>query len=62
MTARILRTEAEYKAALDEAHRLVALDPVAGTAEADELELLALLLSDYEAKHFVFPAADLTPS
>jgi len=58
MTTRILKTEGEYKAVLHEAHRLVALDPVAGTGDADELELLALLLSDYEAKHFALPAAD----
>ncbi len=58
MLTRVLKTEAEYKAARREAERLVALDPVSGTADAEELELLALLLADYEAKHFPLPAAD----
>jgi len=52
MTAKILKTTAEYEAALHEARRLAALDPAPGTREADDLEVLALLVSDYEAKNF----------
>jgi HTH-type transcriptional regulator/antitoxin HigA len=37
---------------------LVAIDPPLGTAEADKLELLAVLLSDYERKHFPLPDPD----
>lgn len=58
MTTKVLKTDAEYKTALAEAHRLVALDPASGTGDANKLELLALLLSDYEVKHFPLPAAD----
>jgi HTH-type transcriptional regulator/antitoxin HigA len=52
MTTKVLKTPSEYEAALREVQRLAALDPAAGTREADELEVLALLVSDYEAKHF----------
>ena len=58
MTMKVLKTDTEYKTALAEAHRLVALDPAAGTSDANKLELLALLVSDYEAKHFPLPIAD----
>jgi HTH-type transcriptional regulator/antitoxin HigA len=57
-TTTILKTETEYEAALRETERLVALDPASGTPEADRLELLAVLVSDYESRHFQFPAAD----
>jgi len=57
-TTKILKTEAEYEAASREAARLVALDPVSGTREADRLELLSVLISDYESRHFPLPAAD----
>ena len=55
---KILKTETEYETALREAERLVALDPVAGTPEADRLELLAVIVADYESKHFPLPAVD----
>lgn len=58
MTIKVLKTDAEYRTALDEAQRLVALDPASGTSDANSLELLALLISDYEAKHFPLPVAD----
>lgn len=58
MTPKVLKTEAEYKTARREAERLVALDPAPGTPEAEALELLALLLTDYEAKHFPLPSVD----
>lgn len=58
MTTKILKTEAEYEAALREAERLVALDPASGTHEADRLELLSVLVSDYESRHFPLPAVD----
>jgi len=57
-TTKILKTEAEYEAASREAARLVALDPVSGTREADRLELLSVLISDYESRHFPLPASD----
>lgn len=58
MNARILKLENEYQAALHEAENLVALDPEAGTREADRLELLALLIEDYEQRSFSFEVVD----
>lgn len=58
MDARILKTESEYQAALREAERLVALDPISGSKEADRLELLTLLLEDYEKRAFPFEEVD----
>lgn len=52
MTTKILKTTAQYEAALREARRLATLDPAPGTREADDLEVLALLVSEYEAKNF----------
>ena len=46
--ARIIHTEAEHNDALTALDRLMEIDPESGTPEADELELLALVLEDYE--------------
>lgn len=51
-TTKVLKTRAEYEVALREVRRLAALDPAPGTTEADDLEVWALLVSDYEAKNF----------
>ena len=51
-TTKVLKTRAEYEDALREVRRLAALDPAPGTAEADALEVLTLLVSDFEAKNF----------
>ena len=48
----IIHTAKEHKAAFARARKLMALDPVSGSAEADELELLFLVIESYEAKHF----------
>lgn len=49
MEAKILKTENEYQEALD---RILELDdPEPGTSEGDEMELLLLLVEDYEAKY-----------
>lgn len=58
MEARILKTENEYQAALREAERLVAINPDLGTREADRLELLTLLIEDYEKRTFPFEEVD----
>ena len=50
----------EYETVRVEAARLVALDPPVGTSDADRLELLAVLLADYEKKHFPLPDPDPT--
>lgn len=58
MEARILKAEGDYQVALREAEKLVALDPVSGSREADRLELLTLLIEDYEKRTFHFVETD----
>ena len=48
---KIIKTAAEHAAAMTRLSALVGIDPAPGTAEADELELLAHLIGDYEKKH-----------
>lgn len=55
---KILRTSEEYQQALAEAERLVLLNPKAGTPDVDRLELVSLLIEDYERKSFVFESPD----
>lgn len=54
MKYRILKSEEEHRSALHEAEALVLQDPVPGTDEADKLELLTLLIEDYEKRTFSF--------
>lgn len=57
-TTRVLKTDDDYRRALEEAEILIASDPSPGTAMAHRLELLALLLEDYEARQFPFDVPD----
>ncbi len=54
----VIKTRDEYRELLEEFKKLVLLDPPANTLEDDRLELLALLIQDYEAKHFKFEPID----
>ena len=45
---KIIKTESDYTAALEEVGRLAALDPFPGTPDAERLELLALLVQNFE--------------
>lgn len=56
---RPIRTEIEYETALAALEELMDLDPDDGTPEADQLELLTILLQDYETK--VCPAEVVGP-
>jgi len=47
-----IHTKANYKSALAEVSKLVDLDPKAGTPNGDRLEVLSILIEDYESKHF----------
>ncbi len=47
---KLIKSEPDYKAALAAISDLIDLDPDVGTPEADQLELLALLVQDYESK------------
>lgn len=45
---RVLRTAAEYKAAVAEVERLLDADPRKGSADYDRVELLSVLIEAYE--------------
>jgi HTH-type transcriptional regulator/antitoxin HigA len=49
---RLLRSEADYDAALDEIEGYFDRPPEPGTPEADRFDLLALVIEDYERKHW----------
>jgi HTH-type transcriptional regulator/antitoxin HigA len=53
---KVLKTEADYKSALEYTIEIFHAEP--GTAEFDELELLLVLVKDYEDKHIVIPELD----
>ncbi|MCC5875579.1 MAG: hypothetical protein JJU11_05105 [Candidatus Sumerlaeia bacterium] len=50
MMVKIIRTEADYEEAMGRLEEL--LDAPAGSPEAEELEVLSLLLADYEERAF----------
>lgn len=52
MVTRVIKTDAEYEAILAEVEGLVHLDPAPGTPDAERLELLSLLVRNYESKRF----------
>ena len=58
MEPRIIKTEEQHRAYLDEVERLVTEDPIPGTADGDRLELLAKLVEDYEKERFKFNRPD----
>jgi HTH-type transcriptional regulator/antitoxin HigA len=58
MNPRIIKTDNEYQDAINKAAVLAMRDPANGTHEAEKLELLALLIEDYERKHFNFDVPD----
>jgi HTH-type transcriptional regulator/antitoxin HigA len=60
-TPHVLRTAEEFDAAVAEVDRLVDLYPEPFTAEFDRLELLSLLVEDYESRHNPIDDRDLTP-
>lgn len=49
---RPLRSEREYEAALDEIERHFEKEPKKGSPDADRFDLLALVIEDYERKHW----------
>jgi HTH-type transcriptional regulator/antitoxin HigA len=53
-----IRTEADYERALQEIATLVEKDPELDTPEGEQLELLSLVVKDYEEKHYPIPAPD----
>lgn len=57
----VLRTAAELDAAVAEIDRLLDLDPQPATPEHDRLELLSVLVEDYEARNNPIDDSNLTP-
>jgi len=55
---RPLRTEADYNAALADIERYFDNEPKVGTDEADRFDLLALVIEDYEKKHWPIDPPD----
>jgi HTH-type transcriptional regulator / antitoxin HigA len=55
---KVIKTEQDHRAALARIEELIDRDPAPGTAEADELEVLAVLTEDFESKVFALGRAD----
>ncbi len=55
MKPKLIKSAKAHKTALARVYELLQQEPRAGSPEADELELLALLVEDYEDKHFPVP-------
>lgn len=58
---RVLRTEAEYEAAVAEIDSLLDADPVAGSEAYDRLEFLSVLVEAYDTEHYPMPTGDVSP-
>lgn len=58
---RVLRSRDEFDAAVAEIDRLLDADPQPSTPEYDRLELLSVLVEDYEARHHPIDDSNLTP-
>lgn len=56
---KVIKTDEEYQEALAEIRRLMLLDPDANTPEGNALELLALLIEQYELRTYEFHTPDL---
>lgn len=56
MELKPIKTEADYSAALKRLEEIFDAKP--GTPESDELEILGLMVDDYENKHFPIDAPD----
>ena len=52
---KLIRTEADYELALARIYDLIQLDIEPGTVPGDELEVLTLLVKDYENQHHALP-------
>ena len=58
MDYKVIKTDDQYEATLAVAEQLIACDPDIGTDEAERLELLSLLIEDYEKRNFPFRKPD----
>jgi len=58
MTPKVIKTEADYELALSALAELMEREPEAGSVDAEQIELLAVLIRDYEGKHYTIEAPD----
>ncbi len=56
MELKPIKTEADYRAALKRLEQI--FDAKLGTSESDELEILGLMVDNYENKHYPIEAPD----
>ncbi len=52
---RPIKNNDQYEEALEKAYELMQLDLKEGTSESDELEVLSILIKEYELEHFPIP-------
>lgn len=57
-TIKLIKSEADHEQALSRLMALMDADPAEGSAEADELELLALLIDRFESEHYPMDPPD----
>lgn len=58
MEIKAIRTEADYRAALQEVSALVDLDPAVDSPDGERLEVMGALVQAYEAKHYPIDPPD----
>ncbi len=58
MEFKVIKDETQYQNLLRQAEELVAADPVPGSDAGDKLELLTVLIEDYEKRYFPVGAPD----
>ena len=52
---KLIKTEADYDAALGRIYELIQLNLEPGTTQGDELEVLSVLVKEYENVHYSMP-------
>lgn len=58
---RVLKTEAEYEAAVAEIDALLDADPAEGSEAYDRLEFLSVLVEAFDTEHYPMPSGDVSP-
>ena len=58
MNITIIKSDTDHQSALLALGKLMDADPAAGTPEADRLELLAVVIEDYEARRYPIEPPD----
>jgi HTH-type transcriptional regulator/antitoxin HigA len=58
MEIKAIRTEVDYRAALQEVSALIDLDPAVDSPDGERLEVMGALVQAYEAKHYPIDPPD----